>query len=75
MHAVVTSNKKEKRLQRINSPTIDDNRISFGCINVPTKFYTASVSPLFKQGGVVYILPDTKPLEDVFPALHADAYL
>jgi hypothetical protein len=76
LHAVVTSNKKERRLQRLNSPEIDDNRITFGCINVPTAFYAKTVSPLFKkEGGVVYVLPDTKPLEDVFPALYADAYL
>lgn len=76
LHAVITGNKKERRLQRINSPTSDDNRITFGCINVPTKFYAKTVRPLFqKKGGVVYILPDIKPLEDVFPALHADAYL
>jgi hypothetical protein len=76
LHAVVTGNKKERRLQRLNSPEIDDNRITFGCINVPTAFYAKTVSPLFKkEGGVVYVLPDTKPLEDVFPALYADAYL
>ncbi len=76
IHAVVTGNKKERRLQRLNSPEIDDNRITFGCINVPTAFYSKTVSPLFKKdGGVVYVLPDTKAPEDVFPALHADAYL
>ena len=45
-------------------------------VNVPTTFYSKSVTPLFKNdGGVVYVLPDTKPLEDVFPALHAEQYL
>lgn len=76
MHAVITGNKKERRLQRINSPTSADNRITFGCINVPTKFYAKIVRPLFlKTGGVIYVLPDTKPVEDVFPALHAEAFL
>jgi len=27
----------------------------------------------FGDGGVVYVLPDTKPVEDVFPALAASA--
>jgi hypothetical protein len=30
MHAVVTTNKKEHRLERLNSPEVDDNRITFG---------------------------------------------
>jgi hypothetical protein len=66
----VGANKKERRRQRMLSPTPDDNRITFGCINVPTAFYEKRVRPLFlKTGGYVYILPDTKPLEAVFPRL------
>lgn len=62
--------KKERRRQRMLSATSDDNRITFGCINVPIAFYTKAVSPLFrKKGGYVYVLPDTKPLEAVFPRL------
>ena len=64
------ASKKERRRQRMLSPTADDNRITFGCINVPTAFYGKSVQPLFrKKGGYVYVLPDTKPLEVVFPLL------
>ncbi len=63
---------KERRRQRMLSPTPDDNRITFGCINVPSAFYSKSVRPLFlKKGGYVYVLPDTKPLEAVFPLLLA----
>lgn len=70
LHAVITANKKERRLQRLNSPTSDDNRITFGCINVPTQYYAKVVKPLFKDtAGVVYILPETKPLNEVFLAL------
>ncbi|MDB5705575.1 MAG: hypothetical protein JWN66_2691 [Sphingomonas bacterium] len=65
---------KERRRQRMLSPTPDDNRITFGCINVPIAFYSKSVRPLFlKKGGYVYVLPDTKPLEAVFPRLLAQA--
>lgn len=68
------ANKKERRRQRMLSPTPDDNRITFGCINVPLAFYTKSVRPLFLQkGGYVYVLPDTKPLEAVFPRLLVQA--
>lgn len=70
LHAVVTTNKKERRRERLLSPTAEDNRITFGCINVPATFYSQSIRPLFlKSGGVIYVLPDSKRLEDVFPRL------
>lgn len=76
LHAVITTHKKERRVERLLSPTPDDNRISFGCINVGTSFYTKQVRRLFlKAGGVVYILPDTKPLDSVFPRLRLLPYL
>ncbi|WP_010544868.1 hypothetical protein [Sphingomonas elodea] len=63
--------RKEKRRERLLSPTPDDNRITFGCINVPNAFYTRLLSPMYKKkGGYVYVLPDSKPIEEVFPALH-----
>lgn len=72
LHAVVTSNKKEHRLQRLKSVTPEDNRITFGCINIPAAFYAKVVQPLFtKTSGVVYILPETKPLNQVFLAFQA----
>lgn len=71
LHPIPTGyNPKERRRQRMASPASDDNRITFGCINVPTALYTKSVRPLFlKKGGYVYVLPDTKPIEAVFPGL------
>lgn len=64
--------KKERRRERLASPTPDDNRITFGCINVPDRFYAKTLAPLFRRkGGYVYVMPDTKPLEAVFPALQA----
>ena len=73
LHPVPTgaAARKERRRERLASPTPDDNRITFGCINVPTGFYTKLLSPMYaKKGGYVYVLPDSKPIEDVFPALH-----
>ena len=36
-----------------------DNRISFGCINVPLAFFENVVSRAFKDTtGVVYVLPE-----------------
>ena len=69
LHAVVPGTRKERRLQRLKSPAPDDNRITYGCINVPAQFYAKVVRPLFKDtAGVVYILPETKPLKEVFLA-------
>ena len=76
MHAVVTGNKKERRLERLASPDPEDNRITYGCINVPTEFYEETIRPLFEeQGGIVYVLPDTRPLEEVFPRVQVMPYL
>lgn len=76
LHAVITTHKKERRVARLLSPTPDDNRISFGCINVGTRFYTGKISALFgKRGGIVYILPERTPLETVFPRVRLLPYL
>ncbi|MBB4612368.1 L,D-transpeptidase [Novosphingobium taihuense] len=72
MHTIPTGNPRENRAKRMLSPSIDDNRITFGCINVPKALYNGKIAPMFgKKGGYVYILPDVKPLEDAFPPLHA----
>ena len=72
MHPVVTSNPSEHRLKRIKSQEPADHRITFGCINVPASFYTGVVLTAFSGGaGVVYILPESRPLEEVFPGLTA----
>jgi hypothetical protein len=59
LHPVVKGTIAERRAERLDSPTSDDNRISFGCINVPLKFYLEVVSPAFAHtSGYVYILPE-----------------
>jgi hypothetical protein len=66
--------RSENRRARMLSPEVDDNRITFGCINVPHSFYATDLRPLFqKKGGYVYVLPDTRSLEDVFPRLRVHA--
>jgi hypothetical protein len=69
MHRVRPVKASERRLERLGSATADDNRISYGCINVPPAFYDGFIQPLFApRNGIVYVLPDTKPLAAVFPA-------
>lgn len=63
MHAVVKGAPKDRRAERLATPTPLDNRISFGCINVPVDFFESAIQGKFTgKGGVVYILPETKPL-------------
>jgi hypothetical protein len=67
MHRVITSNKKERRAERLATPTPADNRISFGCINLPTKFYEDVVAPAFTgTKGIVYVLPETREARAFF---------
>ena len=67
MHRVRATNAKERRLQRLATPSTDDNRISFGCINVPAVFYNTYVRPVFAtRRAVVYVLPEIKSAEAVF---------
>ena len=71
MHRIRVVDPKERRLERLATPSIDDNRISYGCINVPVAFFDRVLSPEFKaKYGVIYVLPDTKPMREVF----ANAY-
>lgn len=73
LHPVLTTKPEERRLERLRTPTIADNRISAGCINVPKQFYEKVVSPAF-QGvvGVVYILPDAGAARDIFHSYDVD---
>ena len=67
LHPVRSVDLSERRLERLASPSTEDNRISYGCINVPTAFWKKVVLPLFQNTmGVVYVLPDTKTLNAVF---------
>jgi hypothetical protein len=67
LHRVITSNPEEHRLERLATPTPLDNRITFGCINVPKKFYETVVRPAFTgTKGIVYVLPETRSAREVF---------
>ena len=58
----------ESRTKRLQTPTVADNRISFGCVNIPASFYDRYIDPLFSRSkGVVYVLPETKSIASLFP--------
>jgi hypothetical protein len=72
LHPVRSVDLSERRLERLKSLSADDNRISYGCINVPYPFWRDVVEPQFQNTmGVVYVLPDTKPLNRVFKRVSA----
>lgn len=67
MHRVRPLVKAERRLQRLASPTSRDNRISFGCINLPVAFYEKVFSPLVRRtGAIIYVLPETRSVREQF---------
>ena len=67
IHPTATGVPAERRAERLESPTPDDNRISHGCINVAPGFYEQVVRPIFDRGGVFYILPEVEPMAEIFP--------
>jgi hypothetical protein len=75
IHRVITTNAKERRVQRLATPTPLDNRISFGCINVPAKFYDHVLRPAFTgTSGIVYVLPEIKSAREVFASYDVDEH-
>lgn len=69
MHRVRPTVKSERRLERLASPTSADNRISYGCINLPPAFYEKVLSPtVHKYGAVIYVLPETRGAAEMFGA-------
>ena len=67
MHRVVHGDPDDRRLERLASPSPAERRISYGCINVPVKFYDEVIAPtLGTSASVVYILPEVKSLVQVF---------
>jgi len=67
IHPTATGVPAERRVERLASPTPDDNRITHGCINVSPEFYEQVVQPTFERGGVFYILPDKASMAETFP--------
>ncbi len=67
MHRVRLVDPSERRLERLASPDPAQRRISYGCINVPVAFFESVIRPaLAARHAVVYVLPETKSLREVF---------
>jgi hypothetical protein len=71
LHPVVTAKPEERRAQRLATSTSLDKRISYGCINVPARFFENVVRPAFtKTNGIVYVLPETRSAREVFASYY-----
>lgn len=69
IHRLRPADPKERRAERLVSATPDDNRISIGCVVVPVDFYDTVVAPVLgKSYGVVYVLPETQPVQHILGA-------
>lgn len=69
IHRVRPDAAEAQREQRLASATPDDNRASLGCIVVMPAFYDGVVTPWLGAGrGVVYVLPESRPVAEMFGA-------
>ncbi|HEX8570213.1 MAG TPA: L,D-transpeptidase [Caulobacteraceae bacterium] len=71
IHPLASVTEGERREERLASFTPDDNRITFGCINVDRAFFDTIIRPTFKKTGVFYVLPEATPLMQAFPGFVA----
>jgi hypothetical protein len=65
MHRVI---KVPERIKSLASPSPEDNRLSYGCINLPDAFYESALRPAVRAGAVIYVLPETRSLRETFAA-------
>lgn len=64
IHRLRPGRSEAARLRSLATATPADNRASLGCVVVPAAFYESVIGPLLGRGrGVVYVLPETQPVE------------
>lgn len=74
MHRVRPIDPRERRLERLASRDPAQRRISYGCINLPVEFFDGVVWPVLgTRRGVVYVLPETRSVDETFASLRAGA--
>lgn len=58
------------RQRRLATATPLDNRVSLGCVVVPGAFYDGVIEPLLgRVRAVVYVMPETQPVRELFGAM------
>ena len=67
LRRVRATNPKERRLERLATPGIDDDRISYGCINVARGLLRNLHPPrICDRRAIDYVLPEVKPVQQIF---------
>lgn len=66
IHQVFLGNKAEGRMARLQSGSLADHRVTFGCINVPAEFISRVVVPFFGGESVLVVLPETQSAGSFF---------
>jgi hypothetical protein len=70
IHRLRPAPASEHRAERISSSRIDDKRISYGCVVVPVPFYDQFIAAtLGRKHGVVYVLPETRSVQEMLGEL------
>jgi hypothetical protein len=73
MHAMHQVSADEHRAERLASPEKTDNRISYGCVNVPPQFFNSVLRPtVVKYGAFIYVLPETRTPQQQFGSFDVD---
>lgn len=73
MHRVRATQPAERRLERLATPSPADNRISYGCVNVPTAFFEQRLKPHLKgRRAVMYVLPEALPATQLFTPVRSE---
>src|SRR3569832_2355677 len=70
IHRLRPGRAEAARIVRFASPDPAERRVSYGCLVVPVAFYEQVVQRVLGQGrSVVYVLPESETLQEVFSAL------
>ena len=70
IHRLRPATEAEHRPERLASAIPEEHRVSAGCVVVPVAFYEQVVQPtLGRVRGVVYVLPETRPVREMFEAI------
>ena len=75
IHRLRPDHQPESRARRLATASVADNRISLGCIVVPIAFYENVIRPVLGNSrSVVYVLPETRPLQGMLNALQSSVH-
>lgn len=66
IHQVFLGNKAEGRQGRMQSASLADHRVTFGCINAPAEFISRVVVPFFGGESVIVVLPEAQSVVSFF---------